>query len=37
MIINSQLSDENGMDLKNGIFPNYYEIDYVRAYKKKED
>lgn len=36
IIINSQLSDHNGMDPKNGVFPNYYEIDYVRVYKKKD-
>lgn len=36
LIINSQLSDAKGMDLNEGVFPNYYEIDYVRVFKKKE-
>ena len=37
IIINSQSCDDNGMDPADGVYPNYYEIDYVRAYKKKED
>lgn len=37
LIINSQLNDENGMDLNDGVFPNYYEIDYVRAYRRKKN
>lgn len=35
IIINSQLSDDNEMDLNKGVFPNYCEVDYVRAYKRK--
>lgn len=35
IIINSQLCNDNGMDVNDGVYPNYNEIDYVRAYKRK--
>ena len=37
IIINNEISYMNDMNLEDAIFPNYFEIDYVRAYKKKED
>ncbi len=35
IIINNEVSNTNDMILENAIFPNYFEIDYVRVYKKK--
>lgn len=37
IIINNEISDWNNMDLDKIILPNYLEVDYVRAYKKKEE
>ncbi len=34
IIINNEVSDWNKMDLNDIILPNYFEIDYVRVYKK---
>ncbi|MGB0882231.1 MAG: glycoside hydrolase family 16 protein [Vicingaceae bacterium] len=34
IIINNEVSDWNDMDLNDIVLPNYFEIDYVRAYKK---
>jgi len=35
IIINNEVSDVKDMDLSKAIFPNYFEIDYVRVYKRK--
>ena len=35
IIINNEISDMKGMKLEDAVFPNYFEIDYVRAYKRK--
>ncbi len=36
IIINNEVSETNDMNLENTIFPNNFEIDYVRVYKRKE-
>jgi len=36
IIISLGVNERKGMILKNAIFPNYFEIDYVRVYKKKD-
>lgn len=35
IIINNEISNVKGMKLEDAIFPNYFEIDYVRAYQRK--
>lgn len=35
IIVNLNVSDFKGMNLKEAIFPNTYEIDYIRVYKRK--
>jgi hypothetical protein len=35
LIINNEVSDFKEMKLEDAVFPNYFEIDYVRVYKKK--
>lgn len=35
IIINNEVSNTNNMNLDQSIFPNYFEIDYVRVYKRK--
>ena len=35
LIINNEISDFKEMKLEDAVFPNYFEIDYVRVYKKK--
>jgi len=35
IIINNEVSSTNNMNLENAIFPNYFEVDYVRVYKRK--
>ena len=37
IIINNEISNIKGMDLSKAIFPNYFEIDYVRVYKRKSN
>ena len=36
IIINLHVSKFKGMILEDAIFPNFYEIDYVRVYRRKE-
>ncbi len=35
IIINNEVSNTHGMNLEEAIFPNYFEVDYVRVYKRK--
>jgi beta-glucanase (GH16 family) len=35
MIINNEVSRTNGMDMEKATIPNYFEVDYVRVYKRK--
>ena len=35
IIINNEISNTNDMNLEEAIFPNFFEIDYVRVYKRK--
>jgi beta-glucanase (GH16 family) len=37
IIINNEISDFKEMNLQDAIFPNYFEIDYVRVYQRKEE
>jgi beta-glucanase (GH16 family) len=36
IIINNEISDFKDMILEDAVFPNYFEIDYVRVYQRKE-
>jgi len=36
IIISNAVSEMKGMNLDEAIFPNYFEIDYVRVYQKNE-
>jgi beta-glucanase (GH16 family) len=35
MIINNEVSRTNDMDMEKATIPNYFEVDYVRVYKRK--
>ena len=36
IIISNAVSEMKEMNLEEAIFPNYFEIDYVRVYKRNE-
>ncbi|PCJ25845.1 MAG: hypothetical protein COA97_07130 [Flavobacteriales bacterium] len=35
IIINNEVSRTNDMNMEKATFPNYFEVDYVRVYKRK--